>query len=237
MFKKSTFLLVLSFSLFSCTELQQVVSQLPTGTIGMDQTTIASGLRQALDFGIDKQVNKLTQQDGFYKNELVKILLPAELQKVDKTLRDIGLSSLADEGLKVLNRAAEDATKQATPIFVNAVKQITFADASNILLGSNNAATKYLEQKTNSELYSKFNPVIKNSFNKVGADQIWNNIITKYNSVPFVTKVNPDLTDYVTKQALEGVYKMIAVEEAEIRTKISARTTPLLKQVFAMQDR
>src|SRR5690606_15860045 len=170
------------------------------------------------------------------KNQLVKILLPQELQKVDQTLRDIGLGSLADEGLKVLNRAAEDAVKEATPIFVTAVKDITFNDAKNILLGPDNAATNYLQQRTNSALYSKFNPVIKNSFSKVGADQIWSNIITKYNSVPFVTKVNPDLTDYVTNQALNGVFKMISIEEKDIRNNISARTTTLLRQVFALQD-
>jgi hypothetical protein len=172
----------------------------------------------------------------FIKNQLVKILLPEELQKVDKTLRDIGLSSLADEGLKVLNRAAEDAVKGATPIFVDAVKQITFSDAKNILLGNDTAATSYLQGRTNSALYSKFNPVIQNSFAKVGADQVWTNIITKYNSIPFVNKVNPDLTDYVTNEALKGVYTMIGVEEKNIRTKISSRSTTLLKQVFALQD-
>src|SRR5690606_17330565 len=140
-------------------------------------------------------------------------VLPQELQKVDQTLRDIGLGSLADEGLKILNRAAEDAVKEATPIFVKAVKEITFSDAKNILLGPDNAATTYLEQRTGRALYSKFNPVIKKSFSKVGADQVWSNIINKYNSVPFVTKVNPDLTDYVTQEALSGVFTMISVEE------------------------
>ncbi|MEL0457227.1 DUF4197 domain-containing protein [Flavobacteriaceae bacterium SZ-1-7] len=222
-------------SLTACVELQQVVNQLPQGeTIGNDQ--IASGLRQALDFGIDKQVTKLTQTDGFYKNELVKILLPEELQKVDKGLRDIGLSNLADEGLKLLNRAAEDAVKEATPIFVDAVNGITFADAKNILLGNDDAATQYLTSKTEAALYAKFNPVIKNSFSKVGADEIWNNLINKYNSIPFTNDVNPDLTDYVTGEALKGVYTMIAVEEKEIRTKLSSRTTDLLRKVFALQD-
>ncbi|SRX53998.1 DUF4197 domain-containing protein [Aequorivita sp. CIP111184] len=237
MLLKKLFLFCSVFMLFSCAELQQVVNTLPNQTgIGTDPTMIANGLRQALDFGIEKQVTKLTQTDGFYKNQLVKILLPEELQKVDQTLRDIGLGSLADEGIKALNRAAEDAVKEATPIFVNAVKQITFSDAKNILLGPDNAATNYLEQRTNTELYSKFNPVIKKSFSKVGADQVWSNIITKYNSVPFVTRVNPDLTDYVTNEALNGVYKMISVEEKDIRNNLSARTTTLLRQVFALQD-
>ena len=189
-----------------------------------------------MDFGIEKQVTKLTQTDGFYKNDLVKILLPEELQKVDNGLRDIGLSKLADEGLKALNRAAEDAVKEATPIFVNAVKGITFADAKNILIGKDDAATQYLNSKTQTALYAKFNPVIKNSFSKVGADEIWTNLINKYNSIPFTADVNPDLTDYVTSEALKGVYTMIAVEEKEIRNNISSRTTALLKKVFALQD-
>lgn len=233
---KRLLLFVVVFSSFSCGELQQVIDTLPQDTGVLSNADIAAGLRQALDFGIEKQVTKLTEKDGFYKNELVKILLPEELQKVDKTLRDIGLSSLADEGLKVLNRAAEDAVKEATPIFVDAVKGITFNDAKNILLGNDNAATQYLEGKTQAALYGKFHPVIKNSFSKVGADEIWTNIITKYNNVPFTKDVNPDLTDYVTNEALEGVYTMIAVEEKEIRNKVSSRTTALLQKVFKLQD-
>ncbi len=237
MILKKIFVCCSFIALTSCAELQQVVDSLPTETTtAMDPNMIASGLRQALDLGIDKQVTKLTQKDGFYGNQLVKIGLPSELQKVDQTLRDIGLGSLADEGIKVLNRAAEDAVKEATPIFVNAVKEITFSDAKNILLGSDDAATNYLKQRTNNELYSKFTPVINNSFSKVGADQIWSNIINKYNTVPFVTKVNPDLTDYVTTEALSGVYKMISVEEKDIRNNISSRTTSLLQKVFALQD-
>jgi hypothetical protein len=220
----------------SCAELQQVVDNLPQETGVLSNTDIAAGLRQALDLGIEKQVAKLTKQDGFYKNNLVKILLPDELKKVDKTLRDVGLGSLADEGLKVLNRAAEDAVKEATPIFVDAVKGITFGDAKNILLGNDNAATQYLKNGTETALYSKFNPVIKRSFAKVGADQIWANLISKYNGVPFTKDVNPDLTDYVTTEALAGVYTMIAVEEKEIRTKVGSRSTALLQKVFKLQD-
>ena len=227
---------ILVFNLTACAELQNVVDQLPQSGAVLSNADIAAGLRQALDLGIDKQVSKLTQTDGFFKNELVKILLPEELQKVDKGLRDIGLGNLADEGLKVLNRAAEDAVKEATPIFVNAVKDITFNDAKNILLGSDNAATQYLTSKTQTELYNKFKPVINTSFNKVGADQIWANLINKYNAIPFTNNVNPDLTDYVTGEALKGVYTMIAVEEKEIRNKVGSRTTDLLRKVFALQD-
>lgn len=236
MASKRILILCISLFLISCDELQNVVGTIPNGDGGISDVMIAGGLRQALDFGIDKQVTKLTRKDGFYKNQLVKILLPQELQKVDKALRDIGLGNLADQGLIVLNRAAEDAVKEATPIFVDAVKGITFNDAKNILLGPDNSATNYLQNRTNAALYNKFNPVIENSFSKVGADQIWTNIINKYNSIPFVNKVNPDLTDYVTSQALKGVYKMIAVEEKQIRTKVSSRTTDLLRKVFVLQD-
>jgi hypothetical protein len=216
--------------------LAQKLSKLSTKLSGVGGVDIASGLKEALNKGITEQVSKLTAVDGFYKNEAVKILMPAELQKVDATLRKIGLSSLADEGIKVLNRAAEDAVKEATPIFVSAVKNMSFTDAKNILLGNDSAATTYLQGSTNTALYGKFNPVIKTSFEKVGADVVWTKIINKYNTIPLVKKVNPDLTDYTTTQALAGVFKMIAVEEKDIRTNISARTSPLLKSVFAMQD-
>lgn len=229
-------LIAICLILSGCAELQQVASQLPQAGGILSTADIAAGLREALDKGIDRQVSKLTATDGFYKNQLVKILMPAELQKVDKTLRDIGLGSLADEGLKMMNRAAEDAVKEATPIFVSAVKNITFNDARNILMGNDEAATSYLRKSTSSQLYAKFNPVIKSSFSKVGADKVWSNIITKYNQIPLTNDVNPDLTDYVTTEALDGVYKMIAVEEKDIRNNINARTTALLKKVFATQD-
>jgi hypothetical protein len=229
-------LIAICLTLSGCAELQQAAAQLPQAGGILSTADIASGLREALDKGIDKQVTKLTQTDGFYKNQMVKILLPEELQKVDKSLRDIGLGSLADEGLKLMNRAAEDAVKEATPIFVSAVKNITFNDARNILMGNDEAATSYLRTSTSSQLYTKFNPVIKSSFTKVGADKVWNNIISKYNQLPLVKKVNPDLTDYVTNQALNGVYKMIAVEEKDIRNNINSRTSTLLKKVFAAQD-
>lgn len=233
---KKIILIALVFAFSGCAELQQMANQYPQlGTLG--NADIAAGLKEALNNGITKQVSKLTATDGFYKNQAVKILLPAELQKVDKALRGIGLGSLADEGLKVLNRAAEDAVKEATPIFVGAVKNMTFTDAKNILMGGDNSATMYLQGSTTTALYSKFNPVVKNSLGKVGADKVWANIITKYNAIPLTTDVNPDLNDYVTDKALEGVFKMVAVEEKDIRTNLSARTSDLLKRVFAMQDK
>ncbi|NHM01430.1 DUF4197 domain-containing protein [Flavobacterium difficile] len=225
------------FSLVSCAEMQQVLDQLPQQTGILSQAEMGNGLKEALQNGITKQVSKLTATDGFFRNEAVKIVLPEELQKVDTKLRQIGLNKLADDGLRILNRAAEDAVKEATPIFVDAVKQMTFTDAKNILLGNENAATNYLQTTTSSALYEKFNPVIKSSFAKVGADKIWTQIITKYNSIPLVKKVNPDLTDYTTNKAMEGVFKMIALEEKDIRTNFSARTSDVLKKVFALQDK
>ena len=232
---KKIIIVLVAVSLSSCAEMQQVMNQFPQ-TQGIGGLDIAGGLKEALNNGISKQVTKLTATDGFFRNEAVKILLPEELRKVDTGLRRIGLSSLADEGLKVLNRAAEDAVKEATPIFVDAVRNMTFNDARTILMGNQSSATTYLQNSTTTALYGKFNPVIKNSFTKVGADRVWNNIITKYNSIPLVNKVNPDLTDYVTNQALNGVFKMVAVEEKNIRTDLSARTSLLLQRVFAMQD-
>lgn len=234
--KKIILLSLVAFTFSSCAELQQISNQLP-GILNQGNVDIAAGLKEALNNGIDKQVVKLTATDGFYKNEVVKILMPEELRKVDLALRRIGLSSLADEGQKMLNRAAEDAVKEATPIFVNAVRGMSFNDAKTILLGNESAATNYLKGNTSSDLYVKFNPIIKNSFAKVGADKVWTNIITKYNSIPLVTKVNPDLTDYTTNKALDGVFKMVAVEEKNIRTNLNARTSDLLKRVFAMQDK
>ena len=168
-------------------------------------------------------------------SSLAKILFPEPLQKVDKTLRSIGLGSLADEGVKLLNRAAEDAVTQAKPIFINAVKNLSFSDATAILTGGKNAATEYLKNTTTQSLVQAFSPKIEASLSKVGADQVWNNIITKYNSIPLVTKVEPNLTSYVTEKAIDGLFLQIAQKEEDIRTNISSRTTPLLQKVFAKQ--
>jgi len=232
---KRIILLILVLQLSACDELQQVVNSLPTETLSNQQ--ISGGLKEALQKGISNQVVLLAKKDGFYKNDFVKILMPQELQKVEKTLRNLGLGSVADEGIKMLNRAAEDAVSEATPIFVDAIKNLTLTDAKNILLGNNNAATSYLQNATNKALYAKFEPIIKNSFSKVGADKIWNSLITKYNAIPLTQNVNPDLTNYVTNEALKSVFKMVSKEELNIRTKVSSRTTDLLRRVFALQDR
>lgn len=210
-----------------------------SGTTATTSATldIAAGLKEALNNGIAKEVSKLTAVDGFYGNATVKILMPEELQKVESTLRKFGMGNLADQGVLAMNRAAEDAVKEATPIFVSAVKNMTITDAKSILLGNENAATVYLQGTTNKELYAKFSPVVQQSIGKVGADTIWSSIISKYNQIPLVNKVNPDITDYITNKAMDGVFKMIAVEEKNIRTDLKSRTSPLLQSVFGLLDK
>lgn len=232
---KKLILIITIFILSGCAEMQQVLDEVANSNI-LTQEQIGQGLKEALTNGIFNQVTTLAIKDGFFKNEMVKILYPQELQKVDKTLRDIGLDALADEGLKMLNRAAEDAVSEAIPIFKEAIMNMTFADAKNILMGDKDAATQYLQRTTSEALRAKFQPIIQNSFQKVGADKVWNDIITKYNKIPLVNKVNPDLTGYVTDESLKSVYKMVAVEENKIRTDIGSRSTDLLKKVFALQD-
>ena len=231
---KITASLTLFFVLSSCTELQQVVNQLPSGQV--TPAEIAAGLKQALEFGVGQGVDLLHKEDGYFRDQAVKILLPEELKKVDAGLRKIGLSNLADEGLKVLNRAAEDAVVEAKPIFINAIKQFTFDDAKRILTSQNDLeATQYLQGKTSTALQTAFLPKIDASLSKVGADQIWAEIIGKYNSLPLVKPVNPDLTGYVTEQAIAGLFVKVGDKEKEIRNSVGARTTALLQKVFALQ--
>lgn len=235
---KKIVLFLIGITLFGGIEIQQIKAQisLPKGILDK-KVDIAAGLKEALNNGISKQVSKLTATDGFYKNEAVKILLPVELQKVDKTLRSMGMANLADDGLKVLNRAAEEGVKEATPIFIEAVKNMSFKDAKTILMGNENAATTYLQNETTTALYGKFSPVIQNSLSNVGADKIWATILSKYNAIPFVKKVNPDLNDYVTQETLKGVFKMVAIEEKAIRTNLKERNSEILKKVFSLQDK
>lgn len=205
------------------------------GNLSQDQ--IGKGLKEALDKGIQEQVSQLAKPDGFFKNEMVKIMLPEELQKVDKTLRAMGMGNVADQGLQLLNRAAEDAVKEATPIFVQAIKDLTFTDAKNILLGGQSSATTYLKEKTSKQLASKFAPIIEESLSQVGATKVWEGIFTKYNSLPLVSPVEPNLTNYVTTKTMDGVFTMIAVEENNIRgNKDNSRSTNVLKEVFGKQD-
>lgn len=213
---------------------KQVIPLKTAGTTG--GVDVAAGLKEALQNGISKQVSLLTAEDGFLKNDLVKIPVPTELQKVSSTLNSLGMSNLTNEGIKTMNRAAEMAVKEATPVFVEAIKNMSFTDAKAILMGNKTEATSYLQKATSTSLYDKFKPVVQQAIGKAGADKAWNTIISKYNSVPMVSKVNPDLNDYVTQKALEGVFKMIAIEETKIRESSSSRSSDLLKKVFALQD-
>ena len=235
---KRIFLILVVCGLYSCTELLHLANEVAKSQQNiLSDLDIANGLKEALNIGVEKEVKKLTIADGFLGNSLVKIPFPDEVKTVEQKLRGIGLGVLPDEGLKLINRAAEDAVKEATPIFVNTITSMSIGDARKILMGHDSSATNYLEQTTRDSLYSKFYPVMQNSFGKVGADKAWNSMISKYNMIPFVTKMNPDIKDYVTNKALNGVFKMITIEEKKIRTDLGERTSDLLKRVFALQDK
>ncbi|BAV04619.1 Protein of unknown function [Filimonas lacunae] len=198
----------------------------------LSSSTIASGLKEALSQGVQKGTTKLSSVDGFFKDAAVKILLPAEAQNVEKKLRSVGLGYMVDSAILTMNRAAEDASKSAAPIFVNAIKEMSITDAVGILKGSDTAATTYLKVKTTSPLAAAFKPVIETSLSKVGATKHWNTLITAYNKIPLVSKINPDLSAYVTEKALTGVFYQVGQEEKAIRKDPVARTTDLLKTVF-----
>jgi hypothetical protein len=148
-----------------------------------------------------------------------------------------GFNSIEEDVTEKLNRAAEDAAIKAKPIFLSAIKQMTIADAWSILRGADNSATTYLHKTTNQALYNEFKPVIAESMEKVGFIQVWSAAVSKYNQIPFVKKANPDMSDYVTNKALEGLFKKIAEEEKDIRHNLASRTTDLLKRVFSKQDK
>ncbi|MCB0520954.1 MAG: DUF4197 domain-containing protein [Lewinellaceae bacterium] len=236
MVQKICFLLV-CVQLASCdpAALQRTIDTLGGGELSSAE--VSSGLKEALQIGIGKGSDLLSQKDGYYKSAY-KILLPPEARKVTDKLKGIpGFSNVEDVILEKINRGAEDAAKKAKPIFVNAIKQMTFNDAMNILLGEQNAATNYLNRTTYDPLYKEFNPVIVNSLDKFDARKYWKDAVDTYNKIPFVTKVNSDLDDYVTKEALSGLFSMVEKEEKNIRTNVAARTSDLLRRVFAKQDK
>ncbi len=210
-------------------------SSSPINLGSLTSTQISSGLKEALSLGVNEGVKKLGVTDGFLKNEAVKILMPEKLRKVDTTLRSLGLGSLADQGVKLLNRAAEDAVTEAAPIFTKAITSMTITDAKNILLGSDNAATNYLQTKTQSQLFTAFQPKVKASLGKVGADSVWKGIISKYNMLTGQS-VTTDLNEYVTTETINGVFKMVAEKESGIRNTPAMRTTSILQKVFGAQD-
>jgi len=197
---------------------------------------IGRGLKEALTKGINKGVDQLSQKDGYFKSAY-KILLPDEARKVADKLRNIpGFNNFENDLLEKMNRGAEDAAKEAGPIFLTAIRQLTFQDATNILMGEDNAATQYLNRTTNQQLYDKFNPKIVASLDKIGANQLWRKAADAYNKIPLVTKINNDFDDYVTKQALKGLFGKVEEEERNIRNNKASRTSELLRKVFAKQD-
>lgn len=205
--------------------------------VPLSNADIAAGLKQALDNGVDQSVKTLSAKDGYYQS-IYKIVLPEEAGKVIDKLKFIpGFSDLEEQAIKKINQAAEDAAKKAGPIFLSAIKQMTFEDVMGILMGEKNAATTYLHLRTYDALYNEFKPVMNNSLNKFGALDLWTDAINQYNSIPFITKMNPDLADHVTSKALVGLFSLVEKKEFGIRTDINQRTTDLLKRVFAKQDK
>lgn len=204
---------------------------------GQSLTTeeVAQGLREALVKGISTGSDLVSQIDGYFKNPEIKIPFPPEVKKVEDRLRQIGLGSEVDKFVLTLNRGAEDAAKEAKPIFIAAIKSMTIQDAWGILKGEENAATNYLRRVTSAQLKEKFSPVIQNSLDKVSATKYYGDIVNRYNRIPLVEKVNPDLNSYATERALDGLFIMIAKEEKNIRQNPLARTTELLKKVFGAQ--
>ncbi|MEZ4950660.1 MAG: DUF4197 domain-containing protein [Saprospiraceae bacterium] len=237
--KKLIFLLPFLITLSSCDQatLQRTLETVLNDSSALTDGQIASGLKEALNQGIGKGVTVLSAKDGFFKSQY-KILLPPEARKVTDKLKNVpGFSQVEDIILEKINRGAEDAAAKAKPIFVNAIKSMTFNDARNILFGADNSATQYLNRATYTSLYGEFNPVIVNSMDKFQARKYWSDAVNAYNKIPFVDKANPDLDDYVTKEALSGLFSMVEKEEKNIRNNIQARTSDLLKRVFAAQDR
>lgn len=193
---------------------------------------VASGLKEALVKGISTGADLVSKTDGYFKNPEIKIPFPPDVKKVEDRLRQMGLGSEVDKFVMTLNRGAEEAAKEAKPIFVTAIKSMTVQDAWGILRGSDDAATQYLKRTTSSALKDKFKPVIREALNKVNATRYYSELVTRYNQLPLVQKVNPDLDDYATEKAMEGLFLMIAKEEKNIRENPVARTTELLKKVF-----
>jgi hypothetical protein len=199
---------------------------------GLSEKDAADGIKEALVKGTGNGVKIVTKTDGYFGNAEIKIPFPSEAKEMESKLRSAGFGKKVDEVVLSLNRAAEDAGKEAEQIFVTAVKQMTVNDAINIVKGKDDEATQYLKRTTSTDLKIKFKPIIKTSLDKVDATKQWQELVITYNKIPFVKKMNPDLPDYVTGKAIDGLFIMIAKEELKIRKDPMARTSDLLKKVF-----
>ncbi|MPR36432.1 DUF4197 domain-containing protein [Salmonirosea aquatica] len=217
---------------FGKTKLGKALEKIQTQTGGLSESEIANGLKEALKVGIDNGSTEASRTDGYLKNEFIKILFPPDAQKVEETLRRIGLGNEVDRFIMSLNRAAEDAAKKSKPIFVKAITSMTITDAVGILKGPDDAATSYLKRTTNEELYDTFFPVVDSTLNLNQATKYYADLVNTYNKVPFVQKVNPDLKQYATQKAMDGLYFLIAQEEKKIRENPAARVNEILRRVF-----
>lgn len=203
-----------------------------TGQKKLTNAEVIKGLKEALTVGTNNSTALASKVDGFYGNSKIRIPFPEEAIKVKNTLSDLGMQSQVKKFEETINRAAEEAAKQAAPIFMEAIKGMSIGDGFKILKGADNAATKYLQDKTSAQLKEKFKPVVKNAISKVEVTKYWNPLMTKYNKIPTVQKVNPDLDEYITLKAMQGLFTLIADEELKIRKDPVARVTDLLKKVF-----
>lgn len=192
---------------------------------------IVAGLKEALSVGAENSTLKLSSVDGFLKDAAVKILMPEEVRKMEGRMRALGMGKVVDQAVTSMNRAAEDASKKASPIFISAIKKMTIQDALGILRGTDTAATSYLKQKTSNELTNAFRPVIENALKKVDATRYWSNVFNVYNRFA-VTPVTADINEYVTERALRGIFFYVGEEEKKIRTNPAARVNDILKKVF-----
>ena len=199
---------------------------------GLTEKDAAAGIREALIKGAGEGVKIVSQVNGYFGNPQIKIPFPENAREIETKLRAIGFGNEVDEVVTSINRAAEDAAKSAEQVFVAAINGMSISDAINIVKGSNDAATRYLEKTTTTELEAKFSPIVKASLDKVNATRLWADVVNQYNQIPFITKQNPDLVGYVTDKAIAGLFVMVAKEEAKIRKDPVARTTELLKKVF-----
>ena len=224
-------MLATSVTLISCDALKQAASTI------LSNEDVGAGLKEALNVGVVNGADALAQKGGYF-NSAYKILLPPEAQQVTSRLKFIpGFSDVENQVLKKINAGAEDAAVKAKPIFLNAIQQMTFDDAMGILMGGQTAATTYLKSKTYDQLYAAFQPQIISSLDQFDARKYWGTAVNAYNKIPLLDRVNPSLDDYVTKEALKGLFTMVENKEKAIRMDQSQRTSDLLKRVFAKQDK
>lgn len=225
----------LGYSQFNIKSIKNKATEVTTSTrtVSLTNDEIIQGLKEALNVGIEKAGAKASKVGGFNKNKLVRIPFPEEAKKMEEKLRLIGMGAKVDTFETALNRAAEKAAKEAVPIFISTIKSMNVSDGINILKGEDDAATQYLNKTTSDSLYSAFKPIIVKAIKVVKVTQYWNPLAIRYNKIPLTSKVNPDLEDYTTKKAIEGLFKLLAREEKLIRNQPNARVTDVLKKVFA----